>query len=238
MAFLDVLKRKPSRNARWQQSVDTPAFCLPDDQRPCLTLCSASGACKCGCDEVRQVLERELLSRRLELHIGRMKVGCNGDCPFGVLLGFPQRGFFYRDVTPEMTKEIVRETLEKGQIIFDLLYIDPLKATSGKFLYDKSGFIATIDDSYDMVEVARYFLEFEEGVSCGKCVPCRVGSVELKETLDRIIDGRGQPDDLQRLELLCRALQDAPYCDFGRTTSNPVVTILKHFRSEFQAYLD
>ena len=238
MAFLDVLKRKPSGTAPWQKSVDAPAFCLPEDQRPCLTICSASGTCKCGCDEVREVLERELLSRRLELRLGSMKVGCNGDCPFGVILGFPQRGFFYRDVTVEMTKEIVRQTLEQGHIIFDMLYIDPLKATSGKFLYDRSGFIATIDDSYNMVEVARYFLEFEEGVSCGKCVPCRVGSVELKEILDRIIDGRGQPDDLQRMELLCRAMQDAPYCDFSRTTSNPVATILKHFRSEFQAYLD
>jgi NADH:ubiquinone oxidoreductase subunit F (NADH-binding) len=89
-----------------------------------------------------------------------------------------------------------------------------------------------------MVQVARYFLKFEEGVSCGKCTPCRVGSMELLEILERIIGGAGQPDDLQRLELVCRAMQDAPYCDFARTTSGPVVAALKHFRSEFEAHVD
>jgi NADH:ubiquinone oxidoreductase subunit F (NADH-binding) len=89
-----------------------------------------------------------------------------------------------------------------------------------------------------MVQVARYFLQFEEGVSCGKCTPCRVGSVELREILERIINGEGQPDDLQRLDLVCRAMQDAPYCDFARTTSGPVVSVLRHFRSEFEAHID
>ena len=123
-------------------------------------------------------------------------------------------------------------------ILFDLLHIDPLKATTGRILYDRSGFIATIDDSFCMVKVAQYFLQFEDGVSCGKCVPCRVGSVELREILERIIQGKGEPEDLQRLDLVCRAMQDAPYCDFARTTSDPVVNILKHFRSEFEKHVD
>ena len=67
---------------------------------------------------------------------------------------------------------------------------------------------------------------------------CRVGSVELREILERIIGGKGEPEDLQRLDLVCKAMQDAPYCDFARTTSNPVVTILKHFRSEFEKHVD
>jgi NADH:ubiquinone oxidoreductase subunit F (NADH-binding) len=154
------------------------------------------------------------------------------------MVGFPQRDFFYRQVTPEWAGEIVGSTLERGQVIFDLLHIDPLKSTSGRILYDRSGFIATIDDSYCMVQVARYFLKFEEDVSCGKCVPCRVGSVELREILDRITEGDGQPDDLKRLELVCHAMQEAPYCDFARTTSDPVITILKHFRAEFDSHVD
>jgi NADH:ubiquinone oxidoreductase subunit F (NADH-binding) len=89
-----------------------------------------------------------------------------------------------------------------------------------------------------MVQVAKYFLDFEENVSCGKCVPCRVGSVELRETLNRIIAGEGQPEDLERLDLVCRAMQDAPYCDFARTTSDPVLTVLKYFRSEFLQHID
>ncbi len=69
-------------------------------------------------------------------------------------------------------------------------------------------------------------------------MPCRVGSVELREILQRIIQGKGEPEDLQQLDLVCRAMQDAPYCDFARTTSGPVVTILKHFRSEFEKHID
>jgi (2Fe-2S) ferredoxin len=167
-----------------------------------------------------------------------MKVGCNGDCPYGVLVGFPQRSFFYKKVDRELAREVVSGTLAQGHILFDLLHIDPLKATSGKILYDRSGFIATIDDSFCMVKVAQYFLQFEEGVSCGKCVPCRVGSIELREILERIIQGKGEPEDLERLDLICRAMQDAPYCDFARTTSDPVVAILKYFRSEFEKHVD
>jgi (2Fe-2S) ferredoxin len=183
-------------------------------------------------------LEEEISSRDLAVSVGEMKVGCNGECPYGVLVGFPQRGYFYSQVSPEQAREVVTGTLEQGHVIFDLLHIDPLKSTSGRILYDRSGFIATIDQGFCMVQVARYFLEFEEGVSCGKCTPCRVGSVELREILERIISGEGQPDDLQRLDLVCRAMQDTPYCDFARTTSGPVVAVLNHFRSEFEAHVD
>lgn len=215
-----------------------PSFCRTDEQRPCITICIPSATCECNCEEVRRMLEEEIASRNLGVSLGEMKVGCNGECPYGVLVGFPQRGYFYSQVSPEQAREVVTGTLEQGHILFDLLHIDPLKATSGRILYDRSGFIATIDEGFCMVQVARYFLDFEEGVSCGKCTPCRVGSVELREILERIINGEGQPEDLQRLDLVCHAMQDAPYCDFARTTSGPVIAVLKHFRSEFEKHID
>ena len=215
-----------------------PSFCQANEQRTCITVCAPSDRRKCDCEEVRRVLEKEIAASDLGVTVGAMKVGCNGECPYGVLVGFPQRGFFYEQVDRERAKEVVKGTLAHGHILFDLLHVDPLKSTSGKILYDRSGFIATIDDSFCMVKVAQYFLQFEEGVSCGKCVPCRVGSVELREILERIIGGGGELEDLQRLELVCKAMQDAPYCDFARTTSGPVVTILKHFHSEFEKHVD
>ena len=215
-----------------------PNFCQANEQRTCITVCAPSDRRKCDCEEVRRVLEKEIAASDLGVTVGAMKVGCNGECPYGVLVGFPQRGFFYEQVDRERAKEVVKGTLAHGHILFDLLHVDPLKSTSGKILYDRSGFIATIDDSFCMVKVAQYFLQFEEGVSCGKCVPCRVGSVELREILERIIGGGGEPEDLQRLDLVCRAMQDAPYCDFARTTSGPVVAILKHFYSEFEKHVD
>ena len=214
-----------------------PSFCRTNEQLPCITICAPSVDCECNCEEVRRSLEEEITSKKLGVSLGEMKVGCNGECPYGVLVGFPQKGLFYKHVSPEQASEVVSDTLEQGYIIFDLLHIDPLKSTSGKILYDRSGFVATIDDGFCMVQVATYFLEFEEGVSCGKCTPCRVGSVELKEILERIKTGKGQPDDLERLDLLCRAMQVAPYCDFARTTSGPVVAVLKHFRAEFEEHI-
>lgn len=215
-----------------------PNFCQANEQRACITICEPPETCDCDCHEVRKVLEKEIAASDLGVTVGAMKVGCNGECPYGVLVGFPQKGFFYEQVDRKRAREVVKGTLANGHILFDLLHVDPLKSTSGKILYDRSGFIATIDDSFCMVKVAQYFLQFEEGVSCGKCVPCRVGSVELREILERIIGGGGEPEDLQRLDLVCKAMQDAPYCDFARTTSGPVVTILKHFRSEFEKHVD
>ena len=215
-----------------------PNFCQTNEQRACITICAPSDTCTCDCEEVRKVLEEEITAENLGLTVGTMKIGCNGDCPHGVLVGFPQKGFFYEQVDTEWAREVVSGTLAQGHILFDLLHIDPLKATSGRILYDRSGFIATIDDSFCMVQVAKYFLDFEEDVSCGKCVPCRVGSVELREILNRIIVGEGQPEDLERIDLVCRAMQDAPYCEFARTTSDPVLTVLKYFRSEFVQHID
>lgn len=229
---------RASKNKNPAAASPTAVFCQNANQRPCVTICAPSDICRCNCEEVRSVLEEEIAASNLGVTVGNMKAGCNGDCPYGVLVGFPQRGFFYERVDTEQAKEVVNGTLVQGYILFDLLHIDPLKSTSGSILYDRSGFIATIDDSFCMVKVAQYFLQFEEGVSCGKCVPCRVGSVELREILERISGGKGEPEDLQRLDLVCKAMKDAPYCDFARTTSAPVVTILKHFRSEFEKHLD
>jgi (2Fe-2S) ferredoxin len=218
---------------------EVPDFCLGDDRRPCISLCVSTPTCTCGCEEVRQAIEEEIALRGLAVSLGTMKFGCDGNCPYGPIVGFPRKGFFYIHVSPERAREVVAETLEKGHILFDLLHLDPLKTTAGSVLYDRaSGLIATIDDAFCMVRVARYFLEFDEGISCGKCAPCRIGSVELIEILDRIIKGEGQPGDLERMDLVCRAMQEGPYCDFARSSSGPVVAIVRHFRSEFEKHIE
>jgi (2Fe-2S) ferredoxin len=239
---LNIFKRKPPSEVLADQGSEDArgsGFCKAEDERPCITVCGPAAGEGCGCEEVRRALEAEISARGLELPVHSMKVGCNGTCPYGPLVGFPQRGFFYHRLEPQRAREVVAETLVKGHILFDLLHIDRLKSTSGRILYDRgSGFIATIDDRFCMVQVARYFLEFDRGVSCGKCVPCRVGSVRLREIIDGIIQGNGQPEDIELLHLICDAMREAAYCDFGKTTSDPVRSILKHFRSEFEAHIE
>lgn len=239
---LTLLKREPCESGL-QDAVrpesGTTRFCGPSETHPCITACYPSESCTNNCEGVRHALEEEIKARGLDIHVESMKVGCDGDCPYGAMVGFPQKGFFYRGVTPDRAGEVVAETLERGHILFDLLHVDPFKSISGRILYDRpSRFIATIDKSFCMVQVARYFLRFEEGVSCGKCTPCRVGSIELGEILDRIIQGKGQFEDLKRLELIGAAMQDTPYCEFARVCSGPVLSALRFFRPEFEMHVD
>ena len=100
-----------------------------------------------------------------------------------------------------------------------------------------SGGLIVMDDDVSMPEVARYFMEFCRDESCGKCVPCRVGTVQLHGLLDRICDGAADRRDLERLERLSRVVRDTSLCGLGQTAPNPVVSTLEHFRDEYEALL-
>jgi NADH-quinone oxidoreductase subunit F len=100
-----------------------------------------------------------------------------------------------------------------------------------------SGGLVALDETDCMVDVARYFLEFTQDQSCGKCAPCRVGTRQMLEILRRLCDRGARPDDLQRLEELAHYVQSASLCGLGRTAPNPVLTTLRYFREEYEAHL-
>jgi NAD-dependent dihydropyrimidine dehydrogenase PreA subunit len=85
--------------------------------------------------------------------------------------------------------------------------------------------------------VAKYFLQFTREESCGKCVPCRIGTKRLYEILDRITKGKGTEADLERLEVLGNDVKSASLCGLGQTAPNPVLSTLKYFRDEYEAHL-
>jgi NADH-quinone oxidoreductase subunit F len=101
-----------------------------------------------------------------------------------------------------------------------------------------SGGLVVLDDTDCMVEVARYFLEFTQDQSCGKCTFCRVGTRRMLDILQRICAGRGKPKDLDDLESLAQVVRDASLCGLGATAPNPVLSTLRYFRSEYEAHLD
>jgi len=238
MAFGFLKKVHTTESVQLTSALRVPAFCEGAGKSACITVCTRSEGCTCGCEEVKQAIVNEIHSKGLVARVGRIKAGCNGVCPFGPLVGFPRKNFYYHQLSPERAREVVSETLEKGHILFDLLHVDPLHATSGQFLYDHpSGFIAAIDENSCMVQVARYFLEFERGVSCGKCVPCRVGSVRLREILDGIAAGKGRPEDLEEMTAICEAMRFAAYCNYGAFGSGPLAAVLKHFRGEVEVHV-
>ncbi len=100
-----------------------------------------------------------------------------------------------------------------------------------------SGGLVVMDDSTCMVEVARYFLEFTQSESCGKCTFCRIGTKRLLEILTRITEGKGRPSDIPLLQDLASKIRDASLCGLGQTAPNPVLTTLKYFRSEYEAHI-
>ena len=86
--------------------------------------------------------------------------------------------------------------------------------------------------------MAKYFLKFSEEESCGKCVPCRVGTRQLKEMLTKITDGRGEEGDIERLQDLADAIKSSSLCGLGQTAPNPVLTTIKYFQEEYEAHIN
>ena len=89
-----------------------------------------------------------------------------------------------------------------------------------------------------MVDIARYFLQFTQEQSCGKCTFCRVGTRRMLDILNRICEGKGKADDLQNLESLAEQVKTGSLCGLGKTAPNPVLSTLRYFRDEYEAHLD
>jgi NADH-quinone oxidoreductase subunit F len=100
-----------------------------------------------------------------------------------------------------------------------------------------SGGMIVMDDNTCMVEMARYYVTFLEGESCGKCLPCREGLRQMKYILDRITSGQGKEGDIALLEEISATLVDAALCQLGQSAPNPVISSIKHFRDEYEAHI-
>ena len=100
-----------------------------------------------------------------------------------------------------------------------------------------SGGLIVMDEDNCMVDMAKFFLEFTVDESCGKCTPCRVGTKRLLELLDKITDGKGTLEDIDRLEELCNYIKANSLCGLGQTAPNPVLATLKFFRDEYIAHV-
>jgi len=100
-----------------------------------------------------------------------------------------------------------------------------------------SGGMVVMDENTCMVEMAKYFVEFTNDESCGKCTSCREGSKALLDILERICEGQGKEGDIELLEELAHAIKDASLCGLGQSLPNPVLSALAHFRDEYEAHI-
>lgn len=101
-----------------------------------------------------------------------------------------------------------------------------------------SGGLVVLDESDCMVDIARYFLQFTQNESCGKCTFCRIGSKRMLEIVTRLCEGTAKQHDLEQLESLAEGMRKASFCGLGKTAPNPVLTSLKYFREEYEAHLE
>ena len=100
-----------------------------------------------------------------------------------------------------------------------------------------SGGLIVLDEESCMVDIARYFMDFTQDESCGKCTPCRVGTRRILEILENICDGKGKDGDIETLEYLCKEITSTSLCGLGQGAPNPVISTLKHFRHEYEAHI-
>ena len=100
-----------------------------------------------------------------------------------------------------------------------------------------SGGLIVMDEDSCMVDIAKFFLEFTVSESCGKCTPCRVGTKRMLEILTRISEGRGEMEDLEKLEELANFIQTNSLCGLGQTAPNPVLSTMRFFRDEYVAHI-
>jgi len=100
-----------------------------------------------------------------------------------------------------------------------------------------SGGLVVMDEETCMVDIARYFMDFIQEESCGKCTPCRVGTRRMLDILERICAGKGTPEDIPTLEMLAEQVRQDSLCGLGQGAPNPVVSVLKRFRPELEAHI-
>jgi NADH-quinone oxidoreductase subunit F/NAD(P)H dehydrogenase (quinone)/NADP-reducing hydrogenase subunit HndC len=100
-----------------------------------------------------------------------------------------------------------------------------------------SGGVIVMDENTCMVDMARFFMEFIQEESCGKCTPCREGTRRLLQILEKICQGKGQSGDIEVMEQLSETIRETALCGLGQTGPNPVLSTLRYFRDEFEAHI-
>ncbi|MDD4783556.1 MAG: NADH-ubiquinone oxidoreductase-F iron-sulfur binding region domain-containing protein, partial [Syntrophaceticus sp.] len=100
-----------------------------------------------------------------------------------------------------------------------------------------SGGMVVMDENTCMVDLARFFLDFTQTESCGKCVQCRIGTKRMLEILERICDGEGREGDIELLEEIAVKVKEGSLCGLGQSAPNPVLTTIRYFRDEYEAHI-
>jgi bidirectional [NiFe] hydrogenase diaphorase subunit len=100
-----------------------------------------------------------------------------------------------------------------------------------------SGGMVVMDENTNMVDVAKFYMEFCQDESCGKCIPCRTGTVQMHEMLTKILKGQANQADIEKLQALCLMVKETSLCGLGMSAPNPILSTLRYFRDEYLVLL-
>jgi NADH:ubiquinone oxidoreductase, NADH-binding (51 kD) subunit len=205
---------------------------------PKITVCNNPKTKACGAETIYQGLINEARKLNIKVVVEPAKCGCSGSCENGAFLSFPHMGVFYHKVKEGHIETILKETVQKGKLVFPLLRLNPLQSIRGDLIWEKAtGCIMTMDSSYCMVEVAEYLIKFHYDESCGKCVPCRLGVQKLADLIEAVRCGQAPANAIQEMEGLIKLMMQAPYCSFAGKVSHIILSILSQFKEEFEAHI-
>jgi len=152
-----------------------------------------------------------------------------GDIIFGIGGGIPKKKEFKAAQTGGPSGGCITKEYLNTPIDYDSLV--KLGAIMG------SGGLISMDEDTCMVDMARFFMEFVQDESCGKCIPCRLGTKRMLEILEKITRGEGQEGDIELLEELGHMIKEAAICGLGQTAPNPVLSMIKYFREEYEEHI-
>ncbi len=152
-----------------------------------------------------------------------------GDIVFDIGGGVPDGKKFKAVQTGGPSGGVIPESLLDTPVDYEEL--SKLGAIMG------SGGMIVMDEDTCLVDVARYFLNFLAGESCGKCVPCREGIYQMLKILNRICEGRGREGDIELLEEIGETVRDFSLCALGKTAANPVLSTIRYFRDEYEVHI-
>jgi len=207
-------------------------------KEPKITVCKGRQApYACDGDILYEGLLYESNRMKIPVIIEPAKCGCGGSCRRGPFLSLPHMGIFYEGVKEDHITTILKETILKGKVLFPLLHLNPLQSIRSDLIWEKAGgCIMAMDNSYCMVRIAEYLINFHADESCGKCTPCRIGIHQLKDLIARIVRGEAPEDAVFQMESLIWLAGQTAYCAFAGKASNIILAVLSGFREEFEVH--
>lgn len=208
-------------------------------KEPRITVCKGRKApYACGGDAIYEGLLYEAKRLNMPVIIEHAKCGCSGACRKGPFLSLPHLSLFYHQVKEGHIPIILKETIQKGKILFPLLHLNPLQSIRGDLIWEKaSGCIMAMEPSSCMVQTAEYLIKFHYNESCGKCVPCRLGIQKLTDLIEAISNGKAPEDAVLKMESLISLMTQAAYCAFAGKVSHVILAILSNFKEEFEIHI-